>query len=82
MSRLVIGIAGIVAALAQHPAAAETPRQPSAIPAFPVIAWEPGERVPNFRLPTLVPGRPGTPERNFHDLLGGEPTILHIFASW
>lgn len=82
MCRLVIGVVGIVAALAFPSAAADASRQPAANPAFPVITWEPGERVPNFRLPTLVPGRPGTPERYFHDLLGGEPMILHIFASW
>lgn len=49
---------------------------------FPVIDWKVGDRVPNFRLPTLNKNSTTLTEAYFYDLLAGQPTILHIFASW
>ena len=45
---------------------------------FPDVKLEIGERLPNFRLPSVEGGEPVA----LYDLLAGKPTLLHVYASW
>lgn len=45
---------------------------------FPEVRLEVGERLPNFRLPTITSGEPVA----LYDALDGRPTLLHVYASW
>lgn len=38
-----------------------------------------GRRLPQFRLPPIVDGKPGLADT---DLTGGEPRLLNVFGSW
>ena len=45
---------------------------------FPKVSLEIGSRLPNLMLPRAEGGAPVA----LYDLLGGKPTLLHIYASW